>query len=104
MADSFTVDPSALGQIPSMLDGARSALAGIQVGPVAGAAANGAAPGSGGGIEAFGRALDAFVAAGCRAIDQDIGKLRQNAVNYDRTERAVVTEASMLSCRVGGQR
>jgi len=104
MSESFCVDPSALGQIPSLLDGVCQVLDGSHSAAAAATAAAAVAPGFGTGVTRFGQALDAFVVAGAAAIRNDIAKLGDTAASYQRCELGVVRTADNVGDQLGSSR
>jgi hypothetical protein len=103
MSDSFSVDINALGQIPTMVQTARSMLVDSEVESIAIAAAKAVSPGFGNGITSFGIAVEVFARAGSSALTDDMSKLTATAANYERTEQGVVKSEYGLMGSVGSQ-
>lgn len=96
MADTFSVDTNALGQIPSLLQGAHGWLTASHVSPE-GRGAAAAAPGPAAGISGFAASLDLFLRSGAVALASDMRALEANRSSYDRTDLGA-------ACLLGGGR
>lgn len=101
MSDSFCVDIERLGALPVALEALGSSLARIDPTESAAIAAGAVSPGFGGGIVAFGTALQRFVGAASAALTDDGARVRLAAEDYQGCELDRVASANSIRRRIG---
>jgi hypothetical protein len=97
MADSYSVDLTALGTVPRHLDSARDVLSGISV---AAASAEADLASGGAGIGQFCTVLDNFLSKAAATISADAARLHQTSAGYGAVEQAVVGGTAAVAKRL----
>jgi hypothetical protein len=100
-ADTFCVDIAKLGELPDSLETLGSSLARIDPTESTRIAAGAVSPGFGGGISAFGAALQRFVASASAALTDDGARLRLAAQRYETCDLESAASADVIRRQLG---
>jgi hypothetical protein len=99
--DTFCVDIERLGELPARLEALGASLARIDSTQPATIAAGAVSPGFGGGITAFGAALQRFLTSASAALTDDGARLRLAAEQYQTCDLDNAASADAIRRQLG---